>query len=61
MSKTSTHSEDIKTSNADLTDAIHEDALLEPRAHVIQNILNYSKALSVKSSKSVGDIEIVRN
>lgn len=36
-------------------------ATFEPRPHVILNILNYSKALSVKKSKSVKFIENILN
>lgn len=59
MNKTSTPSK--KSSSADVTADMNEEAMFEPRAHVIQNILNYSRSLSVKKSKSVGHIEIVRN
>jgi hypothetical protein len=61
MNKISTPSKNTKSNSADTTADLHEDAMLEPRPHVIQNILNYSKSLSIKKSKNVGDIEIVRN
>ena len=34
---------------------------LEPSDSLIQNILNYSKALTIKKSKSIGFIEVVAN
>ena len=34
---------------------------LEPSDYLIQNILNYSKSLTIKKSKSVGFIEVVAN
>lgn len=61
MNKTSTPSKNIKSNSADVTADLREEAMFEPRPHVIQNILNYSKSLSVQKSKNVGDIEIVRN
>jgi hypothetical protein len=33
----------------------------EPSDYLIQNILNYSKSLTIKKSKSVGFIEVVAN
>ena len=33
----------------------------EPGKHIINNILNYSKALSVTQSKSLEHIEVVLN
>ncbi len=34
---------------------------LEPSDYIIQNILNYSKALSIKKSKTIDFIEVVVN
>ncbi len=34
---------------------------LEPSDYLIQNILNYSKSLTIKKSKTVGFIEVVAN
>ena len=34
---------------------------LEPSDYLIQNILNYSKSLTIKKSKSVGFIDVVAN
>jgi hypothetical protein len=59
MSKTSTPSK--KSSEAGSSAEINEESMLEPRAHVIQNILNYSKSLKIQKSKSVGHIEIISN
>jgi hypothetical protein len=33
----------------------------EPAAHVINNILNYSKALSIRKSKSMEHFEMILN
>jgi predicted RNA-binding protein len=35
--------------------------VLEPSDYIIQNILNYSKALSIKKSKIIDFIEVVVN
>lgn len=32
-----------------------------PGGHVIQNILNYSKALRIEKSKAVGSVEVILN
>ena len=32
-----------------------------PSSNVIQNILNYSKALRINKSKAIGDVEVVLN
>lgn len=48
-----------KTKNKQLDIALVD--AFEPSDSVIQNILNYSKALSVKKSKSLEFIEIVAN
>ena len=34
---------------------------LEPSDYLIKNILNYSKSLTIKKSKTVGFIEVVAN
>jgi len=34
---------------------------LEPRKHIVDNILNYSKALSVRKTKILGNVEMVLN
>ena len=34
---------------------------IEPSDYLIQNILNYSKSLTIKKSKTVGFIEVVAN
>jgi len=38
-----------------------KDFSFEPENSVIKNILNYSKALSVRKSKSIAHIELVLN
>ena len=45
----------------DLEQDEQSDIQLSPRKHVIDNILNYSRALSVRPSKLIGHIEIVNN
>ena len=60
MNKTSTPKK-INTSSENTTAEHGQDEMFEPRAHVIQNILNYSKSLEVKDSKSVGKIDIVQS
>jgi hypothetical protein len=59
MNKTSTPSKKAKNSSASIEHT--EETMFEPRPHVIQNILNYSKSLTVKDSKSVGKIDIVQS
>lgn len=61
MNKTSTPSKSTKPSSVDPTAELNQDEMFEPRAHVIQNILNYSKSLTVKDSKNVGKIDIVQS
>lgn len=61
MDKTSTPSKKVNTSSVDPTAHLSQEEMFEPRAHVIQNILNYSKSLTVKESKSVGKIDIVQS
>ena len=59
MHKTSTLVSTIlkTTKNKQQKPAIVDD--IEPSDSLIQNILNYSKSLTVKKSKSVGFIEVV--
>ena len=59
MQKTSTLVSTIlkTTKNKQQKPIIVED--IEPSDSLIQNILNYSKSLTVKKSKSVGFIEVV--
>lgn len=59
MQKTSTLVSTIlkTTKNKQQKPAIVDD--IEPSDSLIQNILNYSKSLTVKKSKSVGFIEVV--
>lgn len=45
------------TKNKQAAEIPFED--LEPSDYLIQNILNYSKSLTVKKSDMVGDIEIL--
>lgn len=40
---------------------ISGDSAVLPGSHVIQNILNYSKALRIEKSKAVGSVEVVLN
>ena len=59
MQKTSTLVSTIlkTTKNKQQKPAIVDD--IEPSDSLIQNILNYSKSLTVRKSKSVGFIEVV--
>jgi hypothetical protein len=63
MSKTSTTKKvtsPIQTEmNANLENMI--DYPYEPGVHVINNILNYSKALSIRKSETIRQFEIVLN
>ena len=61
MNKTSTPSKKIETPSVESSSEYSQEEKFEPRPHVIQNILNYSKSLQVKESKSVGQIDIVQS
>lgn len=61
MNKTST-SKKIITSPIQMNEKDNaEEFPYEPGNNVINNILNYSKALSIKKSKSMSHFEIVLN
>ncbi len=62
MNKTSTK-KIIELTNARMTEEVDNsnNYLAEPSRNVINNILNYSKALSVRKSKNLEHIELVLN
>lgn len=62
MNKTSTK-KIIELTNARMTEEVDNsnNYLAEPSSNVINNILNYSKALSVRKSKNLKQIELVLN
>lgn len=59
MNKTSTKKIIFSTTNASKETA--NDCAFEPSDAVINNILNYSKALSVRKSKQIDFFEMVLN
>lgn len=62
MNRTSTK-KTIETINAQMNDRTDNDKDYphEPESSIINNILNYSKALSVRKSKNIDHIELVLN
>jgi hypothetical protein len=61
MIKTSTLSTFTATSKKKIKKSESNDEAYEPSDAVISRILNYSKALSVKKSKSMGYVENLLN
>lgn len=62
MQKTSTLvSTTLKSTKNKQQMFLHSVDAPEPSDNLIQNILNYSKSLSIKKSQTVGFIEIVSN
>lgn len=64
MSKTTTlnfDNDELRVNNEDLLHFAEEDFSYEPSEGTIRNILNYSKALEVKPSKSINHFESVLN
>ena len=63
MNKTSTPKKIIKASETQMNEKLNnsKEFPYEPGNNVIDNILNYSKALSVKKSKDGGYFESVLN
>lgn len=60
MNKTSTQKKFTTESNTNKTNTIDNKSEV-PDESVITNILNYSKALSIKKSKNIEHFEIVLN
>jgi len=61
MNKTSTKQKsELKTKMNEAVDD-EKNYLDEPGNNIINNILNYSKALSIRKSKSIENIELVLN
>ncbi len=63
MNKISTHKKIIEPINAELNEEIDnkKEFPFEPGNNVINNILNYSKALSIRKSESLEHFEMVLN
>ena len=63
MNKTSTLKKIIEPVNTKMNEEIDnkKEFPFEPGKNVINNILNYSKALSIRKSKCIEHIEIVLN
>ena len=40
---------------------VEEEITVSPRTHVINNILNYSRALSVRDTDTLGKVDMVLN
>ena len=45
----------------DLCEEILKEKIVRPKKSTINNILNYSKALSIRGSSTVGHLEMVLN
>ena len=52
---------EVNVKNADADDYRSSDFNFVPSQSVIQNILNYSKALAVKKTESLGYLDVVLN
>lgn len=61
MNKTSTKKNIITSPTKKMKTELNNYDPFEPEAFVINNILNYSKALSVRKSKIMDHIEMVLN
>jgi hypothetical protein len=62
MSKTTTLNNLFKSSSATRSfNKTEENVNMQPSVSVIANILNYSKALSIRSNDLLGQIEVVLN
>ena len=61
MSKTSTQKEITNREQNFQVLSETEDFQSEPRKNVIDNILNYSKALSVRKSAMIENVEMILN
>ena len=63
MNKTSTHKKIIEPIAAEMNEETDnkKEFPFEPGNTVINNILNYSKALSIRKSKSIEHFEMVLN
>jgi hypothetical protein len=62
MNKTSTLKiMDLRINSEDLLHFANGEQQEEPRQHVIDNLLRFSRSLEVKPSKMVGKIENVTN
>jgi len=63
MNKTSTPEKIIEPANLKMNEVLDNENKFpfQPGDNVISNILNYSKALSIRKSKSLEHIEMVLN